>query len=191
MGASAATSGTFTIDYPANYETPELAGARMDYVVNVKGIRKKELLPLDDEFAKEVSDVETLEALRDRIREDLQRGAEQDAEHAMRHELVKELASRMKAPPDVLVEQEVDRRLEEFVRRLVEQGIDPDEGRDRLARVPRPAAGRGGGHRPKHARHRRNRAARVDRRHRRRRERPKSRGLPSGPAGRPRPFAGV
>ena len=125
MGASAGDERKFTIDYPANYETPELAGVRMDYVVNVKGIRKKELLPLDDEFAKEVSDVETLEALRDRIREDLQRGAEQDAEHAMRHELVKELASRMTVPPDVLVEQEVDRRLEEFVRRLVEQGIDP------------------------------------------------------------------
>ena len=54
----------------------------------VKGIRRKELLPLDDEFAKEVSDVETLEALRDRVREDLQRGAEHDAEHAMRHELL-------------------------------------------------------------------------------------------------------
>ncbi len=97
----------------------------MDYAVTVKGLRKKELLPLDDEFAKEVSDVETLEALRDRIREDLQRGAEQESEHAMRHELIKELATRMTAPPDVLVEQEVDRRLEEFVRRLVEQGIDP------------------------------------------------------------------
>ena len=41
-----------------------------------------------------MSDVETLEALRDRIREDLQRGAEQDAEHEMRHELLQELASR-------------------------------------------------------------------------------------------------
>ena len=125
IGASAGDERTFTIDYPADYETPELAGARMDYAVSVKGLRKKELLPLDDEFAKEVSDVETLEALRDRVREDLQRGAEQDAEHAMRHELVKELASRMTSPPDVLVEQEVDRRLEEFVRRLVDQGIDP------------------------------------------------------------------
>ena len=61
----------------------------MDYAVTVKGIRRKELLPLDDEFAKEVSDVETLEALRDRIREDLQHGAEHEAEHAMRHELLK------------------------------------------------------------------------------------------------------
>ena len=125
IGASAGDERKFTIDYPADYETPELAGARMDYAVTVKGIRKKELLPLDDEFAKEVSDVGTLEALRDRIREDLQHGAEQEAEHAMRHELVRELASRLTNPPEVLVEQEVDRRLEEFVRRLVEQGIDP------------------------------------------------------------------
>src|SRR4029453_1595981 len=58
IGALAGDERKFTIDYPANYETPELAGTRMDYVVNVKGIRKKELLPLDDEFAKEVSDVE-------------------------------------------------------------------------------------------------------------------------------------
>jgi trigger factor len=125
LGAVVGDERTFTIDYPADYETPELAGARMDYAVNVKGIRKKELLPLDDEFAKEVSDLESLEALRDRIREDLQRGAEQESEHAVRHELVRELASRLASPPDVLVEQEVDRRLEEFVRRLVEQGIDP------------------------------------------------------------------
>jgi trigger factor len=125
IGASVGDERTFTIDYPATYETPELAGARMDYAVTVKGIRKKELLPLDDDFAKEVSDLETLEALRDRVREDLQQGAEQEAEHAMRHELVRELASRLTSPPDVLVEQEIDRRLEDFVRRLVEQGIDP------------------------------------------------------------------
>ena len=116
---------TFTVNYPADYDVAELAGANMDYVVTVKGLRRKELLPLDDEFAKEVSDAETLEALRDRVRTDLQRGAERESEHAVRHELVKELASRMTSPPEVLVEQEVDRRLEEFVRRLVEQGIDP------------------------------------------------------------------
>jgi trigger factor len=124
-GASAGDERRFTVNYPADYDIAELAGATVDYAVTVKGIRRKELLPLDDEFAKEVSDAETLEGLRDRIREDLQRGAEQESDHAVRHELVKELATRMTAPPEVLVEQEVDRRLEEFVRRLVEQGIDP------------------------------------------------------------------
>ena len=111
--------------YPADYEVQELAGATVDYAVTVKGIRRKELLPLDDEFAKEVSDLETLDALRERIHEDLQHGAEHDAEHKMRHDLLTELGGRVKTVPDVLVEQEIDRRLEEFVRRLVDQGIDP------------------------------------------------------------------
>jgi trigger factor len=124
-GASAGDVRRFRVDYPPDFEVAELAGAAVDYVVTVKGIRRKELLPLDDEFAKEVSDTETLEALRDRVREDLQRGAEHESEHTVRHELVKELSQRMTSPPEVLVEQEVDRRLEEFVRRLVDQGIDP------------------------------------------------------------------
>lgn len=115
----------FTVNYPAEYEISELAGATVDYSVTVKGIRRRELLALDDDFAKEVSDVETLDALRERIREDLQRGAEADADHAVRHALLQQLASRIPVAPEVLVDQEVDRRLEEFVRRLMEQGVDP------------------------------------------------------------------
>jgi trigger factor len=72
-----------------------------------------------------VSDVETLDALRTRIRDDLQQGAEQEAEHEMRHELLGQLAGRVPSAPEALVDQEIDRRLEEFVRRLVEQGVDP------------------------------------------------------------------
>jgi trigger factor len=115
----------FTVTYPTDYEIAELAGATVDYHVTVKGIRRKDVLPLDDDFAKEVGDVDTLEALRDRVREDLQRGAEDEAAHRVRHELLKTLSSRVKAAPEVLVDQEVDRRLEEFVRRLMEQGVDP------------------------------------------------------------------
>jgi len=93
--------------------------------VTVKGIRRRELLAIDDDFAKEVSDVETLEALRERIHTDLQEGAQSDADHAVRHSLLQQLASRVTSAPDVMVEQEVERRLEEFVRRLMEQGMDP------------------------------------------------------------------
>ena len=87
--------------------------------------RRKELLPLDDEFAKEVSELATLDELREHIKEDLQKEAEHEADHQVRHELLQQLSARMKHPPDVLVEREVDRRLEELVRRLMEQGVDP------------------------------------------------------------------
>jgi trigger factor len=124
-GATVGETREFTVDYPADYEVQELAGGTVDYVATVKSIRRKELLPLDDEFAKEVSDAGTLDALRDRVRADLQKGAEEEADHQTRHELLQTLSRRLTSVPDVLVDQEVDRRLEEFVRRLMEQGIDP------------------------------------------------------------------
>ncbi len=115
----------FTVTYPADYEIKELADATVDYAVTVKGLRRRELLALDDEFAKEVSDLDTLEALKEQIHQDLQARAEEDADHAVRHALLEQLASRMTSAPDVLVEHEIDRRLEDFVRRLMEQGVDP------------------------------------------------------------------
>jgi len=124
-GAPLGASREFPVTYAADYDVADLAGATIDYAITVKGIRRKELLPLDDEFAKEVSELETLDALRARIHEDLQHGAEHDAEHKMRHDLLTELGGRVKAVPDVLVDEEIDRRLEEFVRRLTDQGIDP------------------------------------------------------------------
>ena len=45
----------------------------------------------------------------------------------MRSELLTDLANRLKVAPDVMVEQEIERRLEEFVRRLMEQGVDPNK----------------------------------------------------------------
>jgi trigger factor len=124
-GVPVGATRDFAVAYPDDYDVAELAGATVDYSVTVKGIRRKELLPLDDEFAREVSELETLDALRERIHEDLQHGAEHDAEHKMRHDLLTELGGRVKSVPDVLVEQEIDRRLEEFVQRLMDQGIDP------------------------------------------------------------------
>ena len=124
-GAPIGATRAFPVTYPETYEVPELAGATVDYEITVKGIRRKELLPLDDDFAKEVSDLDSLEALRKQVQEDLQKGAEHDSEHKLRHDLLAELSGRIKSVPEALVEQEVDRRLEEFVRRLVDQGIDP------------------------------------------------------------------
>ena len=127
VGLATGDNRTFTVIFPASYGVEELAGATVEYTVTVKGIRRRELLPLDDDFAKEVSDLETLDALRQRIREDLQHEAEHEAEHSVRHDLLRELSTRVKSVPEVLVEHEIDRRLEEFVRRLMEQGIDPEK----------------------------------------------------------------
>jgi trigger factor len=125
-GLAAGAKKSFTVTYPADYQITDLAGATVDYDVTLKGIRRKELSPLDDDFAKEVSEFETLDALRERVKADLQHQAEHDADHQLRHELLQVLAGRLSGDvPSVLVEREVDRRLEDLVRRLMDQGLDP------------------------------------------------------------------
>ena len=126
IGVVASDARAFSVTYKDDYEVPELAGATVDYEIVVKGVRRKELSDLNDDFAKEVSEVETLDALRDRIRHDLQHEAEHEADHKVRHDLLQNLAGRMRAAvPAALVDREIERRLEEFVRRLMDQGMDP------------------------------------------------------------------
>jgi trigger factor len=116
----------FTVTYPVDYQMPELAGATVDYDVTLKGIRRRDLPALDDDFAKEVSEFDTLDALRVRVEDDLRHQAARDADHQVRHDLLQDLAARLPGEvPEALVEREVERRLEDLVRRLMEQGIDP------------------------------------------------------------------
>jgi trigger factor len=125
-GLGAGADKSFTIHYPEDYAIKEMAGTSVDYTVKVKDIRKRVLPSLDDEFAKDLGQFDTLDALRTRIQEDLQRQAEQEADRTLRADLLKELASRVTVDiPDSLVEREIDRRTEEFARRLMDQNIDP------------------------------------------------------------------
>ena len=81
---------------------------------------------LDDEFAKDLGEFDTLDALRARVREDLEHEGKHEAERALRAELMKQLASRLPfEAPASLVNRDVDRRIEEFARRLMDQRIDP------------------------------------------------------------------
>ena len=116
----------FTIHYPDDYAVKEMAGTSVEYSVTVKDLRKRVVPALDDEFAKDVGDFDTLQALRDRVQQDLQREAEAEADRNLRSDLLRELAARVTVDiPDSLVERELDRRTEEFARRLMDQNIDP------------------------------------------------------------------
>lgn len=125
-GLEAGSHKSFTIHYPDDYAVTEMASTSVDYAVKVKDIRKRVLPALDDEFAKDVGEFDTLQALRDRISDDLRKEAEAEADRTLRGDLLKELASRVTVDlPDSLIEREMDRRTEEFARRLMDQRIDP------------------------------------------------------------------
>jgi len=92
----------------------------------VKAVRKRIVPALDDEFAKDLGEFESLDALRARVRADLEHESKHEAERDMRADLLKQLATRVSFDvPQALLEREIDRRVEEFVRRLIDQQIDP------------------------------------------------------------------
>ena len=125
-GLQAGARKTFTAHYPADYAIKELAGTEVDYAVAVKTVRRRLVPDLDDEFAKDLGEFATLADLRGRVRDDLARAAEQDADRQVRADLLKQLAARVTFEvPGALVEREIDRRIEDFVRRLLEQQVDP------------------------------------------------------------------
>ena len=81
---------------------------------------------LDDELAKDLGSFDSLAALRAQVRGDLEHEAGHEAEREVRSDLLRQLAARVTFDaPASLVDREIDRRVEEFVRRLVEQQIDP------------------------------------------------------------------
>ena len=125
-GMTPGTSKSFTLSYPDDYAIPELAGAKADYTVSLKEIKKRIVPALDDELAKDLGEFESLEALRKRVRDDLEHEAMHAAERQLRQDVLKQLSSRVPfAVPESLVEREIDRRLEDFARRLMDQRIDP------------------------------------------------------------------
>jgi len=126
LGLEANATKTFTLHYPADYAIAELAGTDVGYTVSVKAIKLRVLPELDDEFAKDLGEFETLDALRSRVRADLEHEARHAAEREVRGDLMKQLAARVPFEvPASLVEREIERRIEDFARRLIDQNIDP------------------------------------------------------------------
>ena len=117
---------TFDVQYPDDYTIQELAGTTVRYDVEVKAIRTRVVPELDDEFAKDLGEFESLEALRARVRADLEHEMTHEVDREVRADLLRQLAGRVAfdVPPSLL-DREIDRRVEEFVRRLIEQQIDP------------------------------------------------------------------
>jgi len=91
-GMNAGDKKTFDVEYPDDYAIKELAGTTVQYDASVKGIRKRVVPALDDEFAKDLGDFPNLDALRARVRADLEHELMHENERETRGELLKQLA---------------------------------------------------------------------------------------------------
>jgi trigger factor len=128
-GMNAGEEKTFDVKYAADYGDERLAGKTVHYKVTVKGLKKKSLPELNDDFAKELgADLNTFDELRTRIRESLQAEKDHQAEHKAKDKLVEDLVARYDfAIPEALVESQVDTRLERGMRALAAQGMKVED----------------------------------------------------------------
>jgi trigger factor len=84
-------SGEFDVRYPDDFEDAELAGQERRLHIELSDVKGKRLTELSDEFASEVGDFDTLDALRDTIREDLEKHHEREADQAVQERLIDSL----------------------------------------------------------------------------------------------------
>ncbi|MDM9384277.1 trigger factor [Chlorogloeopsis sp. ULAP01] len=111
--------------FPDPYANEELAGKPAIFTVTLKELKEKELPELDDDFAQEVSEFETLAELRTSLEERFQKEAEQKTKGNQQEALVQELLKYVEVDlPETMIEQEVDNMLTQTAIRLSQQGLD-------------------------------------------------------------------
>jgi trigger factor len=126
VGARHGRSYAFDIDYPPEHPNPNLAGKRVAYRISVHEVKRKEVPPLDDELAKSLGEFDDLPGLRARVRADLEERKAAQSRSAVRQAILDNVLAANPVPlPDVLVEEEIQHRLEDMVREMMYHGVDP------------------------------------------------------------------
>ncbi|MBE0528385.1 MAG: trigger factor, partial [Thermoleophilia bacterium] len=127
IGVNAGEEKSFGITFPDDYHAEELAGQLATFTVTVKEIKEKVVPELDDAFAADVSEFESIEELRADVRERLQAAAEEGVEREFRAGAVEKAVEHATiAVPSSMVDREAHRLFHQLEERVGEQGLTMD-----------------------------------------------------------------
>lgn len=116
------------VNFPENYFSKELAGKPATFKVKVNEIKTKEYPKMDDEFAKDVSEFDTLKELKDSIKERLEKQNKEKEKYEKQNAVIKALIEAAKVEiPSGMVELEVENMLKDFEQRLSYQGLKMEQ----------------------------------------------------------------
>lgn len=125
VGAEIGKEVDVNVGFPEDYRSEELAGKPAVFKVTVKEIKEKQLAELDDEFAKDVSEFDTLEELRADIRGKREQEGQRMAKQQYEDELLNKVAENATIDiPEVMVEAQIDIMIRDFDYQLRYQGLD-------------------------------------------------------------------
>ena len=120
-------SKDLTLDLPEDFPRKALAGKTVEFHVTVKEAKEKILPELDDDFAKDLGEFETLDALKEKLRADLENSAKNQTDRELEAQIVDALLNKNTFDiPDSMIEAEIDAFLEQSLQGLVAQGHDPE-----------------------------------------------------------------
>ena len=116
----------FEVVYPGDYGSEKLAGKAVKFHAVLKGLRRKELPELDDEFAQELGDYRTVAELNEAIRKAIFSQRQYEAQQEAKNQIMDKLVDAHDFPvPEAFVERQIKTRVEQRLRAMAEQGMDP------------------------------------------------------------------
>jgi trigger factor len=125
-GLSPGDEKEFEVAYPEDYGSSRLAGKTVKFHATVKGVRKKELPELNDEFAQDLGDYRNMDEVKDAIRKGIAAQKTHDAQSEAKNAIIDKLVDAHDFPvPEVFVDRQIENRVEQSLRAMAGQGIDP------------------------------------------------------------------
>jgi len=125
-GASPGDDKEFDVTYPAEYGRETLAGKTVRFRVGVKGLRRKEVPELNDEFAQDLGDFRTLDEVKDAVRKSILAQRQSEAQREAKDKIIEKLVETNEFPvPEVFVDRQIENRVEQRLRSLQAEGVDP------------------------------------------------------------------
>jgi trigger factor len=135
VGAKSGEERDLEVDFPDEYGNDELAGKAAVFAAKVTAVKRRELPELDDDFAKDIGDFETLDEVRDKIRENLQAQLQQSSDETLHRSLLDDLVTRtsFEVPP-TMVEKQLESQIQQFEQQIKGRLPEPDV-RARIAQM--------------------------------------------------------
>lgn len=127
LGTKAGQQLDFALQLPSVFQIDELAGKEAQFKVKVTGVKHKELSPIDDEFARDISECTTLDEFKVQIKNKLEEVGQYNAKRIFNERVVNQVVAQAEVePPASLVDEQLQEEYSEFARSLSAQKLDLD-----------------------------------------------------------------
>ena len=127
VGAEVGSTVDVNVTFPEDYHAENLKGKKATFKVTVKAIQEKDVPALDDEFAKDVSEFDTLEEYKKDLTEKMTKSAQQRDDYAFENDVIEKVTENATVDiPAAMVEERIDERINEFAMNMRRQGLDMD-----------------------------------------------------------------